>query len=144
MKKNFIINCGLILTILLFSCDRKQDLSDVQVLKQKIHASQDFKNYKYAVLELTESTVRGEISINGVDLKAVKQELSKVKSVEEYTKKLEEKGVIGSKKLAELLFLQNQSLDNIAKNNPEIINLNRGWLTELLELNDKPDLTKNK
>ena len=52
--------------------------------------------------------------------------------------------MIGSKKLAELLFLQNQSLDNIAKNNPEIINLNRGWLTELLELNDKPDLTKNK
>ena len=113
-------------------------------MKQKIHASQDFENSKYAVHELTESTVRGEISTNGVDLKAVKQELSKVKSVEQYTKKLEDKGVIGSKKLAELLFLQNQSLDNIRKNNPEIINLNRGWLTELLELNDKPDLTKNK
>ncbi len=63
------------------------------MLKQKIHASQDFKNYKYAVLELTESTVRGEISTNGVDLKAMDQELSKVKSVDEFIKNLEDKGV---------------------------------------------------
>ena len=134
----------MILTILLFSCDRKQDLSDVQVLKQKIHASQDFKNYKYAVLELTESTVRGEISTNGVDLKAMDQELSKVKSVEEYSKKLDDKGVKGSKKLAELLFLQNQSVRNIMKSNPELKKLNRSEIIEIMELNLKPDLTKNK
>ena len=133
----------MILTILLFSCDRKQDLSDVQVLKQKIHASQDFKNYKYAVLELTESTVRGEISTNGVDLKAMDQELSKVKSVEEYSKKLEDKGVKGSKKLVELLFLQNQSVRNIMKSNPELKKLNRSEIIEIMELNLKPDLSKN-
>jgi hypothetical protein len=145
MKKKIItISFGMILTILLFSCDRKQDLSDVQVLKQKIHASQDFKNYKYAVLELTESTVRGEISTNGVDLKAMDQELSKVKSVEEYSKKLDDKGVKGSKKLAELLFLQNQSVRNIMKSNPELKKLNRSEIIEIMELNLKPDLTKNK
>jgi hypothetical protein len=143
-KKINTISFGMILTILLFSCDRKQDLSDVQVLKQKIHASQDFKNYKYAVLELTESTVRGEISTNGVDLKAMDQELSKVKSVEEYSKKLDDKGVKGSKKLAELLFLQNQSVRNIMKSNPELKKLNRSEIIEIMELNLKPDLTKNK
>jgi hypothetical protein len=113
-------------------------------LKQKIHASQDFKNYKYAVLELTESTVRGEISTNSVDKKTMKQALSEAKSEEEFIKNLDEKGVIGSKKLAELLFLQNQSVRNIMKNNPELRNLNRGELTEIMELNLKPDLTKNK
>ena len=142
-KKINTISFGMILTILLFSCDRKQDLSDVQVLKQKIHSSQDFKNYKYAVLELTESTVRGEISTNGVDLKAMDQELSKVKSVEEYSKKLEDKGVIGSKKLVELLFLQNQSVSNIMKSNPELKKLNRSEIIEIMELNLKPDLSKN-
>ena len=143
-KKINTISFGMILTILLFSCDRKQDLSDVQVLKQKIHASQDFKNYKYAVLELTESTVRGEISTNGVDLKAMDQELSKVKSEEEYSKKLEDKGVIGSKKLVELLFLQNQSVLNIMKSNPKLKKLNRSEIIEIMELNLKPDLTSNK
>ena len=102
-------------------------------MKQKIHASQDFKNYKYAVLELTESTVRGEISTNGVDLKAMDQELSKVKSVEEYSKKLDDKGVKGSKKLAELLFLQNQSVRNIMKNNPELRKLNPSELAEIIK-----------
>ena len=124
MKKNFIIYFGLVLTILFISWDLKQDLSDFQVLKQKIHASQDFKNYKYAVHELTESTVRGEISTNGVDSKAMKQALSEAKSVDEFIKNLDDKGVKGSKKLAELLFLQNQSVRNIMKNNPELRKLN--------------------
>ena len=93
---------------------------------------------------MTESTVRGEISTNGVDLKAMDQELSKVKLVEEYSKKLEDKGVIGSKKLVELLFLQDQSVRNIMKSNPELKKLNRSEIIEIMELNLKPDLTKNK
>jgi hypothetical protein len=133
MKKNFIIYFGLILTILFISWDLKQDLSDFQVLKQKIHASQDFKNYKYAVHELTESTIRGEISTNGVDLKAMKQALSEAKSVDEFIKNLDDKGVKGSKKLAELLFLQNQSTRNIMKNNPELRKLNPSELAEIMK-----------
>jgi CRISPR/Cas system-associated exonuclease Cas4 (RecB family) len=143
IKKITTLFFGLLLTVLLFSCDRKEDLNDVKVLKEKIHASQDFKNYKYAMQELTDATIRGEISVKIADKEAMKQASLKVKSVNEYAINLEKAGVIGSKKLAELLYLKQISGINLFKDNPELKKYSRSELVEILELDIKPNLSEN-
>ena len=89
MKKIIKLNMALMLTILLFSCNQKVDMNDAKVLKEKIHASQDYKNYKYAMQELTDATIRGEISVKNADKEAMKQASLKVKSANEYAINLE-------------------------------------------------------
>lgn len=143
MKKIIKLNMALMLTILLFSCNQKVDMNDAKVLKEKIHASQDYKNYKYAMQELTDATIRGEISVKNADKEAMKQASLKVKSANEYAINLEKAGVIGSKKLAELLYLKQISGINLFRGNPELKKYSRSELVEILELDIKPNLSEN-
>jgi len=133
----------LIFSFLILSCNQKEDLNDARVLKEKIQSSQDFKNYKNSILQLTESTIKGEISITNADKEMLRQASKKSKSVQEFTKYCEDSGMKGAKKFAELLFMQNQSSINIFKKYPQLKKLSRNELDDIFELDIKPGLTEN-
>lgn len=135
-KNNFLV--GLILTILFVQCAQKEEPQEVNVLKEKIHASKDFKDYESTTQQLMESITNGEISLKGADKVKATLAAKKVKSINDLTKSFEEAGIKGAKKYAELLFNQHQSMLNIIKDNPELKKLKAVEMTEILKLNINP------
>ena len=100
MKKKLLL-FGLLLAFVFTQCNQKEKPLDLNVLKAKIQASQDFKNYQYSFLELSESMIRGEISTSGSNSE-IMNKAQNSKSLEEFTKYCEEAGIKGAKKYAEL------------------------------------------
>jgi hypothetical protein len=137
-KNNFLL--GLILTILFVQCAQKEEPQEVNVLKEKIHASKDFKDYESTTQQLMESITNGEISLKGADKVKATLAAKKVKSINDLTKSFEEAGIKGAKKYAELLFNQHQSMLNIIKNNPELKKLKAVEMTEILKMSIKPNI----
>jgi hypothetical protein len=131
---------GLLLAFVFTQCNQIEKPLDVNVLKAKIQASQDFKNYQYSFLELSESMIRGEISTSGSNREIMNKAQSS-KSLEEFTKYCEEAGIKGAKKYAELFYLQQTALLNIVKNNPEMKQLTRNELKQILKFDAKPNVS---
>lgn len=140
MKKKYF-TIGLVLSTLFIQCTQKEKSQDVSVLKAKIHASEDFKNYESSTQQLMESIADGEISFRGADREKAKWAAKNVKSLNELTKSFEDAGIQGAKKYAELLFLQHKSMLNIIKSNPELKMLSKAEMNEILKLNINPNLT---
>lgn len=141
MKKKLLL-FGLLLAFVFTQCNQKEKPLDANVLKAKIRASQDFKNYQYSFLELSESMIRGEISTSGSNREIMNKAQSS-KSLEEFTKYCEEAGIKGAKKYAELIYLQQTSLMNMAKNNPEMKQLTQSEIKQIIKLDAKPKVSIN-
>ncbi|WP_395625730.1 hypothetical protein [Daejeonella sp.] len=139
MKQKLLL-FGLLIVFLFSFCNKKEKPQDLNVLKAKIQASQDFKNYQYSFLELSESMIRGEISTSGSN-REIMNKAQNSKSLEEFTKYCEEAGIKGAKKYAELFYLQQTSLLNIVKNNPEMKQLTRNELKQILKFDAKPNVS---
>jgi hypothetical protein len=139
MKKKLLV-FGLLLAFVFTQCKQKEKPLDVNVLKAKIQASQDFKNYQYSFIELSESMIRGEVSTSGSN-REIMNKAQNSKSLEEFTKYCEEAGIKGAKKYAELFYLQQTSLLNIVKNNPEMKQLTGNELKQILKFDAKPNVS---
>lgn len=143
LKKIWNLLLGIIFSFLILSCNQKEDLNDARVLKKKIHATQDFKNYKNSILQLTESGINGELSIKNVDKEIIKQAFRKSKSAEEFAKYCKIAGMKGAMKFAEIFHMQRVSIQNIVIKYPDLRKLTAIELKEIFKLNIKPNFTDN-
>jgi hypothetical protein len=137
MKK--IISIWLIAVIFL-SCSKNDGKKDITILKQEVAKNKNFSAYQNALNAITLSGLSQEISLKNVDKKMIKSQLSNVRNLEDLKALYSKAGVVNGDKLAELQYAYNTSLLALMKEVPDLKELDRKDLHEVLKI--KAEFTK--
>ncbi len=123
-------------TIMMFSCKgNAQQTQGIEELKQKVHASNEFKTYVSTTKEIMRFTRSDEFSYNGVDREMLGKALRNIKNKEEAIAAYQKAGVKGAEVIGSLMYNQHKALVNILKNYPELRKLNEQDFKSIIRMN---------
>ncbi|RZK58517.1 MAG: hypothetical protein EOO91_08140 [Pedobacter sp.] len=122
------------ITLLIFicSCKQKDNVVDLPAIKEKIAQNKNYIAYSNDMNELMLAGVNREISYKGANINLLNQEISKATTLEKRIELYKRVGIIGGEKLATLQFSSNDNLIKLLKEMPELKNLSKEQLADVL------------